>query len=439
MEKTYMFILFSILLAGGVAAEILEGGAFKIIPSVGGGGNLSGGAFNVITSIKGRLIYNSTLPQGLNLPPTFTNPINASIDFKKWSNFTANITVIDNSGLNYSIFSINMSGTWVNDTPVPLNGLMSFRLNTTKNITVGSPNTTCWKVFANDSSGLMGESSIYCFEVVAEMVIVPPGGSTGGGGGGYETPPRGFVSCPISYVNLNQYRTSYIHRSDNNPSPEQIVDFTVFSSNYSSNQTLTFYYSTDNKRSFNNISMHYDNETDSFVAQLGNYTPKTTVFYYVNGRCLSNTNRTPEKGYDVLLWDYPFMDILTQQVEDELNVIRGSTCEANNLISRLLIKDNTKTAIILALLCLSLLMVVLSKKGLYDSKRENIKKICMYFVIVLCAIGIYYLLINSKEFSCLNYGKQLLFFIYFAIFFLLLLIVYSFKIAKKRRVIPVMK
>ena len=99
-------------------------------------------------------------------PPTFSNAVNRSIDFKRYSNFTANITISDGLALNYSIFSTNASGSWVNNSPISMNGLTSFRFNNSKNISIGYPNQVCWKVFANDSAGTLSTSDDYCFNLI---------------------------------------------------------------------------------------------------------------------------------------------------------------------------------------------------------------------------------------------------------------------------------
>jgi len=53
---------------------------------------------------------------------TFSNAINGSVDFRRYSNFSANITVSDVDLLNYSIFSSNASGVWSNKTAVAIGG-----------------------------------------------------------------------------------------------------------------------------------------------------------------------------------------------------------------------------------------------------------------------------------------------------------------------------
>ncbi|MBW2980017.1 S8 family serine peptidase [Candidatus Woesearchaeota archaeon] len=95
--------------------------------------------------------------------PTFSSPVNYSVDFKRYSNFTANITINDN-GLSHYIFSTNVTG-WQNDTAVSMSGLTVYNATVSKNITIAQGNVVCWYYWANDTSGNENTSNQYCFTI----------------------------------------------------------------------------------------------------------------------------------------------------------------------------------------------------------------------------------------------------------------------------------
>lgn len=97
---------------------------------------------------------------------TFSSPINGSPNFRRYENFTANITLNDVDGINYTLFSTNATGSWVNDTWVNLNGAVSYRFNNSKNISLAYPNTIGWIVYTNSTGNVITNSSIYVFNVV---------------------------------------------------------------------------------------------------------------------------------------------------------------------------------------------------------------------------------------------------------------------------------
>ncbi|MFH1406036.1 MAG: LamG-like jellyroll fold domain-containing protein, partial [Nanoarchaeota archaeon] len=98
-------------------------------------------------------------------PPTFSNASNTSISFKRYENFTANITIDDNiSGLSSYIFSTNNSGTWVNDSVVSISGVQ-YNASVSKNISLAKNNQVCWYYWANDTSSNNLTSTTYCFTV----------------------------------------------------------------------------------------------------------------------------------------------------------------------------------------------------------------------------------------------------------------------------------
>ncbi len=113
---------------------------------------------------------------------------------------------------------------------------------------------------------------------------------------------------PPYFTNIFPITGSYTHRSDNNPTPTQNVDFWVYVSdddNTPDELTVMFYYSTDNKQTWLSKEMSYDNMTDTWNTQLGNYAPQTAVYYYVTATDNITIVRTPVIGYDYLVWDNP--------------------------------------------------------------------------------------------------------------------------------------
>ena len=106
------------------------------------------------------------------------------------------------------------------------------------------------------------------------------------------------------YTNLDP-RASYIHRSDNNPAPEQVVQFTVYVIDFNTPKTyinVTFYWSIDGKVIWNNKLMIYDDILENWNTNLGPYPQRTEVYYYVIAIDDSQSNRTPAT-YDFLVWD----------------------------------------------------------------------------------------------------------------------------------------
>ena len=95
--------------------------------------------------------------------PTFGNASNLSIEFKRYQNFTANITFHDNGVLDAYIFSTNASGAWTNIT-VDISGEVyaaSHQVNISfrRNVSVG------WYYWVNDTVGNINNTEIYTFEV----------------------------------------------------------------------------------------------------------------------------------------------------------------------------------------------------------------------------------------------------------------------------------
>ncbi|MBU1623038.1 MAG: hypothetical protein KJ597_05695, partial [Nanoarchaeota archaeon] len=96
--------------------------------------------------------------------PTFSNPSNTSANFRRYENFTANLT-IDNLNLSYYIFNTNASGSWENVSNVSMGGVAQYNASENVNITLAQSSQICWNYWANDSSGNAATSTTYCFTV----------------------------------------------------------------------------------------------------------------------------------------------------------------------------------------------------------------------------------------------------------------------------------
>ena len=108
-----------------------------------------------------------------NTEITFSNAINGSLNFRKWENLTANITINDADGdLSSYIFSHNNSDSWSNDSLVSISGT-TYRANSSFNISRPQGSYICWKYYANDTANSIQNSSEYCF-TVANTPPEPP-------------------------------------------------------------------------------------------------------------------------------------------------------------------------------------------------------------------------------------------------------------------------
>jgi len=123
------------------------------------------GGLNIVTEYKNLRIDRTNL--------SFTNANNTSTaSFKRYSNFTANITLADTSLDDY-IFSTNVTGTWANDTPADMAEVKEYNASTTKNISLAQGNQICWYYWANDTAGNNNQSTEYCFDVANTQPNAP--------------------------------------------------------------------------------------------------------------------------------------------------------------------------------------------------------------------------------------------------------------------------
>ncbi|MBU1854065.1 MAG: LamG domain-containing protein, partial [Candidatus Omnitrophica bacterium] len=109
-------------------------------------------------------------------PSWSNNWTNASL-LKINRNATFNITVTDNIGLDYYIFSWNGTGTWDNTTSGSISG-SSVNLSVSKSTNLSQGNVIGYNWYANDSAGNMNNSLLRTFTVIntapnAPTVIYP--------------------------------------------------------------------------------------------------------------------------------------------------------------------------------------------------------------------------------------------------------------------------
>ncbi|MBS3120188.1 hypothetical protein J4420_00605 [Candidatus Woesearchaeota archaeon] len=128
------------------------------------GGDCIGTGCSNISYTGNTLIFNVTSLSSysgnftfFNFAPTFSNASNTSPNFRRYQNFTANISISDDRELDYYIFSTNASGAWTNVT-VDVSGTQ-YNASHQANITSSKNSLVCWyfKNFEN--------STRYCFTV----------------------------------------------------------------------------------------------------------------------------------------------------------------------------------------------------------------------------------------------------------------------------------
>lgn len=97
-------------------------------------------------------------------PPTFSNALNSSDNFKRYSNFTADITIDDGSDLDSYIFSNNASGSWANSSVTSMSETQ-YNASEQANISLPGESIICWYYWANDTFGNDAKSEDFCFDV----------------------------------------------------------------------------------------------------------------------------------------------------------------------------------------------------------------------------------------------------------------------------------
>jgi len=134
---------------------------------------IAGGSCNNLSYAGGVLLFNTTNFSSFSAnevaatdstAPTFENLVNTSLNFRRYQNFTANITINDTGNVSGYIFSTNATGTWSNDSFVAVSGT-SYNASVDKNISLAKNGEICWYYWANDSVDNNASSSTECFTV----------------------------------------------------------------------------------------------------------------------------------------------------------------------------------------------------------------------------------------------------------------------------------
>ncbi|MBI2138973.1 LamG domain-containing protein, partial [Candidatus Woesearchaeota archaeon] len=98
--------------------------------------------------------------------PSFSNNQTNASSATQNSNVTFNITITDNIGLSYFIFSWNGTGVWDNATNGTLSGAAQ-NVTVNKTPTVPTNNIVAYRWYANDSAGNLNSSILYSFQIVS--------------------------------------------------------------------------------------------------------------------------------------------------------------------------------------------------------------------------------------------------------------------------------
>jgi len=121
-------------------------------------------------TIRSKEYENATLRPYLTItytettPPTYTNWGNNASNSKYNDTIRWNITLSDNIDLDYYIFAHNISGTFVNNTPVDISG-KNYSANFTWKINLTRGKTVCGIFWFNDSSANGNTTDQSCFTV----------------------------------------------------------------------------------------------------------------------------------------------------------------------------------------------------------------------------------------------------------------------------------
>ena len=232
----------------------------------------------------------------VNSEITFSDAVNSSPNFKRYENFTANITITDaDSELNYSIFSTNNSGSWANDTTI-ISGT-TYRANSSRNISLAQGNYICWKYYANDSANSIQTSSEYCFTVQNTAPITPTAY--------YPADGKNYTNIP--YINYSSTDADgdtitydiYINGSLNISTTTNVTDWNASDGYY--NLTVT---ARDSSDSSTNSSVRYFRLDTTEPSWSGNETNATLV--NINGGAQFNitvSDSGPGLSYYIFSWN----------------------------------------------------------------------------------------------------------------------------------------
>lgn len=122
-----------------------------------------------------------------------------------------------------------------------------------------------------------------------------------GGSGRSETI---YDESEFGFLHLNEFLTSYIHRNEHLPLPNQTVNFWVYLTEASQGAKVEYHYS-HNKQDWTTLESIQEMAGESYSSPLGGYPPHTMIYYYVTATLDGQTIRTPAVGYDLIVWDNP--------------------------------------------------------------------------------------------------------------------------------------
>ena len=107
-------------------------------------------------------LYNFTVAQK---SPTFADVIN-NTGTTKLTTASMNATISDETALSSYTFSHNMSGSWVNDTPIIVTSQTSVTANKSFTIDISEGSVFSWQYYANDTSGNNASTGVYNITVL---------------------------------------------------------------------------------------------------------------------------------------------------------------------------------------------------------------------------------------------------------------------------------
>lgn len=156
--------------------------------------------------------------------------------------------------------------------------------NGTYNVTVGTFNGSVW-------GG--NHTIIFSIENISEAApVVIPQPPQGGVGGGAPTPL-------LQFIFLNTKGTSYIHISNEAPSVNQSVTFSVYINSPQTDDKVTLYYNSN--QTWQNQSLEFNSIQRVHQTTLPGYSNGEILKYYVTAKRNGQTIQTPPL-YDTLEW-----------------------------------------------------------------------------------------------------------------------------------------
>lgn len=139
---------------------------------------------------------------------------------------------------------------------------------------------------------------------------------------------------------------SYIHRSDNNPTPDQVVEFTVYVRDFNTppaGLTVQYHYSRDGRVTWDTRIMVYDAILENWVTSLGPFPGRTEVWYYVTADDGDVETRTPST-YEFIVWDPAGISLpIVTELREMVTLYKGWNLVSVGLVTTL--RASTFTAL----------------------------------------------------------------------------------------------